>query len=210
MKAVARSPLHTSREERRTLLTEHFIGVVEGLVEGGEAFGDLPVERLLKAGGVSRSAFYNYFDDKGDLLRAMAGLVVGEISAAGVHWWELDPDATPADLRAALQPAIDAYRRHRTILGAMFETAVGDARVREQRDRLVEETVAGLAAHITARQADGRAAPDLHPERTARWVVWMLEQGQYALGLSADDAEADAMFDTAADILWRTLYAGWR
>jgi AcrR family transcriptional regulator len=183
---------------------------VEGLVDGGEAYGDLAVERLLKAGGVSRSAFYNYFEDKGDLLRAMAALVVGEISAAGAHWWDLDPDADRADLRAALQPAIDAYRRHRTILGAMFETAIADPRVREQRDRLVEDTVAGLAAHIAARQADGRAAPDLHPEHTARWIVWMLEQGQYALGVSAGDAEADAMFDSAADILWRTLYAGFR
>src|SRR5689334_20504817 len=75
-------PLKPPFEERRARLSRMFVEVVEELLEAGESWQDISVERLINAVDISRSTFYVYFQDKGDLLRAMindttADLVVG-------------------------------------------------------------------------------------------------------------------------------------
>jgi AcrR family transcriptional regulator len=78
-------------------LSRHFIEVVEPLIAGGERYADLSVERIIKAGAVSRATFYVYFQDKGDLLRAMAQDVIQDLFQAGNSWWALPPDARGPD-----------------------------------------------------------------------------------------------------------------
>lgn len=209
MATPPRKPLAPTREERRRLLAEHFIPVVGDLIDEAGSFSDLSVEQLITAGGISRSTFYAYFDDKGGLLRAMAEEVVGELGEAGAAWWDMDPDAGQAELRTALRPAFDVYLRHRTILGAVVETAASDPRVREQHVRLIDSTVDGLTKHIKDRQRKGRAAP-VNARRTAQWLVWMLERGLYQLVAPVTDAEAKRLLDAAAELIWRVLYEGYR
>jgi AcrR family transcriptional regulator len=168
------------------------------------------VERIIRAGGVSRSTFYAYFDDKGDLLRAMAEHVISELLDAGLAWWTLPADGTKDDLREALRPAVDTYREHHAVLGAVIETATYDARVREAHVRLVNEVVASLAAHIREHQKQGSACPDLDARRTAEWLIWMDERGLYQVVSRADDREAERLLGALTDIVWRTLYAGYR
>lgn len=202
--------MQPSRDERRAHLSRAFIDVVERLLDDGRAFGDLSVGELIEAAGVSRATFYRYYDDKGDLLQALGDRVVGEVEAGGRAWWELAPKATMADLRAALVPSVKAYRQHRVILGAVIETAGSDPRVRDQHIRLINGTIDALAQHIEGEQAVGRAAPSLDPARTATWLVWMLERGLYQVVAPASRAEADRMVDAVAEVIWRTLYAGYR
>ena len=82
-------PLQPPREERRALLARHFVEVVEPLLEAGESYADLSVERLITEVDISRSTFYVYFDDKGDLLSAMGQDVTVEFSEAGQAWFNL-------------------------------------------------------------------------------------------------------------------------
>src|SRR6516225_2261443 len=63
------------------MLSRHFVSVVENLVENGVRYADLSVEAIITAGGISRSTFYVYFDDKGDLLVAMAQDVISDLLA---------------------------------------------------------------------------------------------------------------------------------
>ena len=201
-------PLQPSREERRALLARYFVEAVEPLLEAGESYADISVERLITTVDVSRSTFYVYFDDKADLLRAMGEDVTRDLAEAGAAWFELAPEASRDDLRKALTPLFDTYRRHRTLLGAITETAAYEPRVREQHVALVETAVAGLADHIRAQQAAGAAAPELDPDRTARWLTWMLERGLHQLVAPASKAEATRLLDTMTDIAWRTFYEG--
>ena len=69
------------------MLSRHFVSVVEELVENGVRYADLSVEAIITAGGISRSTFYVYFEDKGDLLVAMAQDVIGDLVADGASWW---------------------------------------------------------------------------------------------------------------------------
>ncbi len=199
-------PLQLSHAQRRGMLSRHFVAVVEKLVEGGATYADLSVEAIIKAGGISRSTFYVYFNDKGDLLVAMAADVIGDLVSTGSAWWDLPADATKADLHAGLRIPIDTYREHRTILGTVVETAAYDPRVREQHQSLINQVVPALADYIARAQVAGTADPELDAERTARWLVWMIERGLYQLVGTVDDDEVSRELDALTDILWRVVY----
>jgi AcrR family transcriptional regulator len=201
------SPFAVSREERRAQLSRHLIPVVEKLAADGQAYGDLSVEQIIKAGGISRSAFYNYFDDKIDLLAAMAGDAVADVVASGDSWWELPHDGSKADMRARIRVPFDSYLRAHVIFGAIVEVSTYDERVRAHQHWLMDQVSSGLAAHLAEAQARGSADDSLDPERTAKWIVWMLERGLYQLVHPADPDEIERLLDAATDIIWNTLYA---
>src|SRR6201987_4476517 len=137
------------------MLSRHFVSVVENLVENGVRYADLSVEAIITGGGISRSTFYVYFEDKGDLLVAMAQDVIGDLVSDGASWWELPVDATREDLHKALRVPIDTYRKHRTIRGPAAETAAYAPRVREQQQTLVAQVVDALTTYIGDAQRAG-------------------------------------------------------
>jgi AcrR family transcriptional regulator len=188
------------------MLSRHFVSVVETLVENGVRYADLSVEAIITAGGISRSTFYVYFEDKGDLLVAMAQDVIGDLVADGASWWELPVDATREDLQKALRVPIDTYRKHRTILGTVAETAAYDPRAREQQQHLIDQVVTALTTYMGDAQRAGVADPDLDAGRTAPWLIWMIERGLYQLVGTADDAEVERQLDALVEIVWRVVY----
>jgi TetR/AcrR family transcriptional regulator, ethionamide resistance regulator len=192
------------------MLSRHFVSVVEELVEDGGRYADLSVEAIITAGGISRSTFYVYFDDKGDLLVAMARDVIGDLVADGASWWELPVGATREDLHKALRVPIDTYRKHRTILGTVAETAAYDPRVREQQQNLVDQVVNALTTYIGDAQRTGVADAHLDPARTAQWLIWMIERGLYQLVGAADDEEVECQLDALTEIVWRVVYLSGR
>jgi TetR/AcrR family transcriptional regulator, ethionamide resistance regulator len=192
------------------MLSRHFVSVVENLVENGVRYADLSVEAIITAGGISRSTFYVYFDDKGDLLVAMAQDVIGDLLADGASWWELPVDATREDLRKALRVPIDTYRKHRTILGAIAETAAYDPRAREQQQNLIDQVVSALTTYIGDAQRAGVADAHLDAARTAQWLIWMIERGLYQLVGTADDDEVERQLDSLVEIVWRVVYLSGR
>jgi TetR/AcrR family transcriptional regulator, ethionamide resistance regulator len=192
------------------MLSRHFVSVVEDLVESGPRYADLSVEAIITAGGISRSTFYVYFEDKGDLLVAMAQDVIGDLLADGASWWELPVGATREDLHKALRVPIDTYRKHRTILGTVAETAAYDPRVREQQRKLIDQVVTALTTYISDAQRAGVADVHLDAARTAQWLIWMIERGLYQLVGAADNAEAERQLDALTEIVWRVVYLSGR
>jgi AcrR family transcriptional regulator len=206
MNASAPRPLQLTQPQRRGMLSRHFVGVVEQLVQNGTSYADLSVEAIITAGGISRSTFYVYFADKGDLLVAMAQDVIGDLVAAGTSWWELPADATRADLHNALRAPIDTYRKHRTILETVTETAAYDPRVREQQQNLIDQVVTALTTYIIDAQRIGAVETTLDASRTAQWFIWMFERGLYQLIGGADDDETERLHDALTEIVWRVIY----
>ena len=192
------------------MLSRHFVSVVENLVENGVRYADLSVEAIITAGGISRSTFYVYFDDKGDLLVAMAQDVIGDLLADGASWWELPVDGTREDLRKALRVPIDTYRKHRTILGTIAETAAYDPRAQEQQQNLIDQVVSALTTYIGDAQRAGVADAHLDAARTAQWLIWMIERGLYQLVGTADDDEVERQLDSLVEIVWRVVYLSGR
>lgn len=58
-------------------------------MSAGTSFTELSVDRLTTEAGMSRASFYIYFEDKGHLLRQLAGQVFGDLASgpnAGGRW----------------------------------------------------------------------------------------------------------------------------
>ncbi|MFA6576641.1 MAG: TetR/AcrR family transcriptional regulator [Nocardioides sp.] len=199
-------PLQPTRDERRLVLARYFIDAVSPMLAGGESYSDISVERLITTVDVSRSTFYSYFDDKADLLRAMGEDVTQDLAEAGSHWFELGLPADREALRAALRPLFDTYRRHQMILRSITDAASYDAGIRSLHAALVARAGAGLQDHLE-RLAAERPEPELDVQRTAVWLVWMLERGLYQVVAPAGPDEVERLLGALVELVWRCLYA---
>lgn len=206
MSSVTRST-KSVRAQRRDEARHRLLEVVERLLEEGESFTEISVERLVSEAGMSRSTFYVYFEDKGDLLRAWFAEIVEALADAASHWWALGADATREDVRDALRGVVLAYRPHVTLMAATYDTAAYDGAVRQLTDAMMAGNTAGLRKHIKAGQRDGFIDPSLPAAQTAAWLTWMAERGLHQMVRGASNSELETIIDAYAGIVWNTLYA---
>jgi len=99
-----------------------------------------------------------YFEDKGDLLRALAEDFIERILVAAAAWWQLPAGATKDDLRRAMQAVFDAYLPHKVIMAAVVEVASYDTGLRTLFGHLLERTIGEVAAHMPAARRRVRRA----------------------------------------------------
>jgi AcrR family transcriptional regulator len=198
---------HGNRAQRRDDVRQRLLAVVEELLGRGESYAEISVERLVSEAKLSRSTFYVYFEDKGDLLRAWFAQVIEELEDAAGGWWRLDGTATKADLRKALAQIVNTYRPHTTLMAALYDMSSYDATVRDEVTTMMARNTAGLRRHIQRGQKQGWIDPELLPAETAAWLTWMAERGQHQMVRTADDGGVEALIDAYADVVWNTLYA---
>src|SRR4051794_31147396 len=187
--ASVRRTTHTARAARRDQIARRLLVAVETLLAEGETFTEVSVERLATEARISRSTFYVYFDDKGDLLEALTADVMTKVIDAAQAWWELPPDADRADVESAMRGIVAVYRDHATLMAAVVEASSYDARVRERFGELMAVSRRELAGHIADGQKRGFVRPDVDAEPVAGWLTWMAERGLYQLvRLAGDEA----------------------
>jgi TetR/AcrR family transcriptional regulator, ethionamide resistance regulator len=191
---------------RREQLSRRLLPVMERMLED-ESFIEISIERLVREADVSRSGFYMYFADKGDLLRAMTTDVMGDLFDVAQRWWRLPAGATKQELRAALDGIAAAYVPHRKIMSAIVEAASYDRAVATVWDQLMEQAQLMVVDHIKREQKSGDIRTSVDVKRTAAWLTWMLERGLQQLVATAEADEQERLLQALTDIMWRTLYA---
>jgi AcrR family transcriptional regulator len=206
MPSVTRRP-RTRREERRADTLRRLSQALEKLLEEGESFTEISVDRLVSEAGISRSTFYVYFEDKGDLLRAVTETLTSDFLEACKDWWELPPRRTREELHQAFRGMYDAYRPQHALMAAVAETAAYDPGTRDAYQEMVDVFVAGVADHIRRGQKTKQIDSDLDAKRVAAWLTWMIERGLYQFAATAPKAQADKYVAAWTDIIWNTLYA---
>jgi AcrR family transcriptional regulator len=197
----------TSRAQRRDEIRNRLLKAVERMLADGESYTEVSVERMVSEAKISRSTFYVYFEDKGDLLRAWFGEINQELAESAAKWWDLGPDAKRDDLKAALGGIVGTYRPHTALMAALYDAAAYDTGVRELVDDMVGANTAGLRKHIKAGQKAGFIDGDLPPEQTAEWLTLMAERGLHQLVRTASPSELEKLIDAYTGIVWNTLYA---
>ncbi|GAA5159910.1 TetR/AcrR family transcriptional regulator [Pseudonocardia eucalypti] len=198
------------RAERRDQIRARLLTAVESLLAEGESFTELSVERLVSLAGVSRSTFYVYFEDKGELIQGWLADIISELDLAAQTWWSLGSErgaVTWEELRAALDQVVEVYRPHTTLMAAAFDAAAYDPGVREQVETMMERNIAGLRKHIKAGQSGGWVDQKLLPAQTAAWLQWMAERGLHRLIRDATTEDLKDLVDAYTTIIWNTLYA---
>ena len=156
--------------EKRELAVTRVLEATERLLRDGERFTEIPVERLLEEGEISRSAFYTYFRDKSAVLIALAEHAVADVTTTGEGWWLTDHAAGPETAVPTVLALIKAYRKAAPVMRALFEAGAYDDEVREFWRLRLDQFNHSVADRMRAKQADGRIDPDVNVDLTASMV----------------------------------------
>jgi AcrR family transcriptional regulator len=185
---------------RRTAILE---SLDHHLRESG--FDGLNIADVARRAGVTRSAFYFYFENKAAAVAALLepmyedGFLASDLlSNTG------QPPRTR--VRGMLEALLDTVDQHRYLLHAMLEARAASAAIRTVWDDARESFVPAVAAMITAERAGGRA-PDGPPAEVIAGLLLEFNDRlmeRYTVGGPLSRAELLA----GAQTIWlRTIYA---
>jgi TetR/AcrR family transcriptional regulator, ethionamide resistance regulator len=196
----------TKRAHRRDEVGAQLENATRELLADGHSFGDLSVDKLAAAAGISRSTFYLYFPDKADLLRAFTAPIVEQLTAAVTAWSHIDQPVTRRGLSDVLGVLTDVYRRNAVLIGALVDMTSRDAAIREHVAGLMSYSVSALSGHIVLAQESGAIETHVPAPETASWLLWMIERGYRQLILRSDISNQE-ITESLVDVVWHTLYA---
>ena len=196
-----------TRGERREEIRDELLALIEGMLDDGQAFADISVEHLSAAGGMSRTRFYHYFEDKNDLLHAWFVRISGELAAVADRWWDFTGRMTRPRLEALIGDTHRAFRPHATLMAAVDSAAVTDTRLRTAVDDAMASDARALRGHIRRGQAAARIGAHLDAEATSQWLTVLCWRGRSHLMRRASDAEVARLTGAQAALLWNVLYA---
>jgi AcrR family transcriptional regulator len=209
MPSVTRKPQakrEQTRQQRREQMERRLLDATERLMRDGASFTELSVDRLATEAGISRASFYVYFEDKGHLLRRLAGQVFGDLATRAERWWGVAGRHNPDDVRAAMAGIIESYRRHQPVLVALNEMAGYDPETAQTYRELLTAISERMAHVIEAGQSDGSIRPELRAATTASALTWMVERACHQ-NLPTKPREYDSeLADTLTEIAWGALY----
>jgi TetR/AcrR family transcriptional regulator, ethionamide resistance regulator len=205
MPSITRKP-QAKRQERREQIERRLLDATERLMRDGASFTELSVDRLSTEAGMSRASFYIYFEDKGDLLRRLAGQVFGDLADSAELWWGVAWRHDANDVRAAMAGIVASYRRHQPVLVALNEMAGYDPLVAATYRELLTGISGRLTQVIENGQSDGSIRRELPAATTASALSWMVERAcQQNLPNSPPEYDAE-LTTTLTEIAWAALY----
>lgn len=202
----AQASREQGRQRRREQMERRLLDATERLMRDGASFTELSVDRLSSEAGISRASFYIYFEDKGHLLRRMAGQVFADLADSGDRWWSMAWRHDPDDVRAATTAIVAGYRRHQPVLVALNEMAGYDPLVGATYRNLLTAIAGRVTRVIEDGQADGSIRPGLPRTTTASALTWMVERACHQNLPTAPDSYDAELAEVLAEIIWSTLY----
>jgi AcrR family transcriptional regulator len=163
------------------------------------SFRDLRVDDLMKATGLSRTAFYRYFPDREAVLVELLEEVWAALGDARDEGPGTDPlSADHVDRLAAVLAG------HRGVLKAVADAATGDEYLeRSYRAFMYDFWIGELVARIPAAQSRGLGG-GLDPELAGEALGWMAER----MVTQTLDRDPRMVLDTIIAIVVRCLSTG--
>lgn len=169
-----------------------------------QPFGELRIESIAEAAGLSRSAFYFYYGDKYELLMEAAGEAAEALYGQADLWWH--GEGEPAELiRRGLSGVAGLWAENRELLAIAVEVSTYEAQVRDFWRALVTRFVDATAAHIRREQGAGRIDAALDAAGTAETLIWGAERSLYIFVATGDRSPEEIVESLTATWL-RALY----
>jgi AcrR family transcriptional regulator len=193
------------RRRRRTpeAAQREIIAAAEQLLRE-RPFRELTVDEVMRRTGLSRPSFYVYFKDRHELVLRLVQQLGAEMLVVANRWYEAT-EPGPAMLREALEGAIGVYGEHSAVLRALADAAVDDPDVEQAYGQLVDGFTELTASHISTEIGAGRMMA-LHPQETAKALIWMIERYLYHAFGPANPVPPTRVVDTMHTVMVRTLY----
>jgi AcrR family transcriptional regulator len=186
---------------KRAQVQAAVLAATERLLAEGASYAELNVERIAKAAGISRTAFYFYFRDKRDLLMRLAADVTEQLYAQADIWFSGDGDPE-REIREALTRIAELYEEHGALIRAIVEVSTYEEDIATFWRGLVDQFVDATTRRIEAeQQPDG---PPAHA--TAVALTWMVERTYYQQQVRDEPLPAAELVDAITAIYLRTVY----
>jgi AcrR family transcriptional regulator len=162
-------------------------------------FRDLSVDELMRATGLSRTAFYRYFPDREAVLVDLLEEVWSTLAEAR------DADSESEMVSAAsLSQLAQLLGENRAVLKAIADAAPGDEDVERAYNAFMHSYwIDDLTERIIRAQEQGLAS-GLDPELAGEALGWMAER----LVTQSQDRDSRQVLDTIIAILIKCLYTG--
>jgi AcrR family transcriptional regulator len=204
MTSVTRN--QAAHRAKRNAASARIIDAAERLLDEGQRFTEIPVERLLAEADVSRSTFYVHFADKSALLIALAAQAVEQVNAVAEVWTREDHRPGPAGAAATVLEMIRVYREHAAVLRTLAEVGAYDDEVRAVRRERREQFDRLIVQRLRRERAAGLVDPDVDIATAATVVSQMVDAAildHIDHGSAKDDRR---LADTLARVGWLAYY----
>lgn len=197
---------HGRRRGKRDETRNDLLQAMQAMLESGETFAQISVERLAAETGMSRTRFYMYFEDLGDLLYSAYTRIVDDGKQIVAKWWDDDGDIERERMRRILGELVRYRASHIMVARAMHACVVTDTHARRSVDALKRQTIDELQTAIVAAQHNGSVDSSLNASAIAGWLGWMLERGVDQLVQDPRPAHLRKVADSLTTLVWNTLY----
>ena len=195
-----------SGRTRRDAVQAELLDAVERLLEAGESYTSLGVQRICDEAGVARSAFYSNFANKSELLLAALESVMENVFAESRGWALADPPPGKKALEATMANTLRNWRAHAPVLRAYFEVSAYDTEVAHFWRGQFASVIDAMQKRIESEQHRRRIPKRLDPRIMAEFIVYSGER-LAAEHIATNDATHDpALARQTAEIIWRILY----
>jgi AcrR family transcriptional regulator len=151
-----RSPTDRRPPNRSDLRRDAILAALDSWLRSESALDELNVAEITRQAGVTRSAFYFYFENKAAAVAALMERMVDETFVVN-ETFTAAGQSPPVRVRAMLDGLFETWQRHRHLFKAMLEARGASASVREIWDGARESFVESIAAMIQADRAAGIA-----------------------------------------------------
>ena len=195
----AEPPTRKGRETRETFRNA-FRAVID---ESG--YINARVSDVADKAGKSLGLFYNYYDDKEELLADIAQGFHDELARTTTQPFRAGLSAEAA-LREAIRIYWDTFKRRKPELVGVFQASMVDPRFAEQWRLIRANAIGRIAVGIRMAQAEGYC-PGLDVELAASALVCMADNFCYVwLAGGGDIVKGGFDEERAIDTIWRLWY----
>ncbi|WP_200828479.1 TetR/AcrR family transcriptional regulator [Mycobacterium sp. 3519A] len=187
--------------DRQSGSEQRLLDAVERLLNAGQLFTEISVQRILEEAGVSRATFYAHFRDKSALLIRLTDTLRERLLDLARAW---DPAAGEDGAARYAEFFLEVIRIHRenfAVLSAVRELASYDPAVHDFYTADLDEFERAVCQTLTEQQRSGATISELSPVAASRVIVWGGAQA-IAHHISVDDGSGDTQFARELGAIW--------
>ncbi len=189
-------------DERRAALLASLDSILQ---EDGTPLDSVNIADISRRAGVTRSAFYFYFESKAAAVAALSEEMYADSLAAAAN---LREDASPREnIEATIRDLFATWERHQHLYRAMLDARATSEAVRALWESDRESFVPHLAAVIDDERAAGRA-PAGSPSAALASVLLELNDRMLERLALGGRLDREQLVETVVHVWLRSIYGG--
>jgi len=190
-------------DRRRTALLEALDHHLREISTTQGSLDSINIADISRRAGVTRSAFYFYFENKASAVAALMEEMYDESSAAADH---LRGDGPPAEnIEAMVRALFSSWDKHEHLFRASLDARATSATVRELWDNDRESFVPVVASMIEAERRAGAAPPGVDATALASVLLELNDRMLERLALGGP-LEREPMVEAVVAVWLHTIY----